>query len=215
MSGNLREQLPPVRELMEKFGAANGTVQRAIAILRDEGFIDSRQGAQNKVRTEQMHIVRAGAYIAPEPNEYSFSLLEVKEVPAPLDVAEALEVEPGELVAMREQVMLRQGAPVELAQLYFPVDLARGTKLAIFRKIKGGVPAVFAELGLTLASPIRDVVTTRPPTTEELETLELPSNTPVLRTFRATRSQEGRPVEVQVLVKGGHLYGLEYSLSAH
>jgi GntR family transcriptional regulator len=51
------------------------------------------------------------------------------------------------------------------------------------------------------------------PTTEEVKLLDLP-NVPIIRQFRVIYSDNGRPVEASVLVKGGHLYELLYKQSA-
>ncbi|MCG5443577.1 hypothetical protein NIE79_001390 [Micromonospora sp. NIE79] len=48
------------------------------------------------------------------------------------------------------------------------------------------------------------------PTTQELELLSLPPQVPVIRQFRVVRSVHGQPVEVSVLIKGGHLHELNY-----
>jgi GntR family transcriptional regulator len=55
-----------------------------------------------------------------------------------------------------------------------------------------------------------DRLTSRPPTTEELEALALPDGVPVLRTFRVAHTGDGRPVEASVLVKGAHRHELLY-----
>ncbi len=50
------------------------------------------------------------------------------------------------------------------------------------------------------------------PTDEEADLLSLP-NVPVIRQFRVVYSDEDRPVEVSILIKGSHLYELLYRLS--
>jgi DNA-binding GntR family transcriptional regulator len=40
------ETLPPARELAERYGVAGMTVTNAIAVLREEGLITTRQGAR-------------------------------------------------------------------------------------------------------------------------------------------------------------------------
>jgi GntR family transcriptional regulator len=105
--------------------------------------------------------------------------------------------------------MLRGETPVELSRSYYPASWAAGTALAGRGKIRGGAPAVLAELGY----PERgwtDRISTRPPTTEEVEVLEIPQGVPVLRQFRRVYTDGDRPVEVSVLIKPGHLYELEY-----
>jgi DNA-binding GntR family transcriptional regulator len=50
------EQLPPARELAERYGVAGMTVNNAIAVLREEGLVTTRQGAR-------------GATVVDAPNE--------------------------------------------------------------------------------------------------------------------------------------------------
>lgn len=40
------EQLPPARELAERYGVAGMTVTNAIGLLREEGLVTTRQGAR-------------------------------------------------------------------------------------------------------------------------------------------------------------------------
>jgi DNA-binding GntR family transcriptional regulator len=45
----LGEQLPPIAKLVERFGSAKATVERALDVLRGEGLIASRQGSRTVV----------------------------------------------------------------------------------------------------------------------------------------------------------------------
>jgi GntR family transcriptional regulator len=67
---------------------------------------------------------------------------------------------------------------------------------------------VLAELGYPQRYFV-DAVSARMPTTEEVDLLALP-DVPVIRQFRVVYSDDHRPVEVSVLVKGSHLYELLY-----
>lgn len=52
----VRSMLPAQRELAEEFGVSRDTVQRVIRELRDEGWIESRQGSGSRVvRTQVVH----------------------------------------------------------------------------------------------------------------------------------------------------------------
>jgi GntR family transcriptional regulator len=98
---------------------------------------------------------------------------------------------------------------VELSWSYYPTEIAARSPLAARTKISGGAPQALATLGY----PQRDFIdrlSARAPTTEELETLELPDDVPVIRQFRIIYSDERRPVEASVLVKGAHFYELLY-----
>jgi hypothetical protein len=45
---------------------------------------------------------------------------------------------------------------------------------------------------------------------EEVSLLVLPDGVPVLRQLRTVLTDDDRPVEVSVLIKGAHLYELQY-----
>ncbi|GAA0454020.1 GntR family transcriptional regulator [Streptomyces sp. NPDC046215] len=55
-----------------------------------------------------------------------------------------------------------------------------------------------------------DQLTVRVPTTAELITLNLPDEVPVMRTFRIVRGENGKPVEVQIVIEPGHLCQQRY-----
>jgi GntR family transcriptional regulator len=43
-SGELERRIPSVKTLTQQYGVAQGTAERALAVLRDEGLIRSRMG---------------------------------------------------------------------------------------------------------------------------------------------------------------------------
>ncbi|MEU8119771.1 GntR family transcriptional regulator [Spirillospora sp. NPDC049024] len=214
MAGDLvaGTQLPSTAHLVTEFGVSNTTVQKALAVLKVEGYLTSRQGKGVFVRDRQPFRVEVGAYFEPTPGGYSYELLEVAELPAPNDVAEALNIGPGERVLVRRRLLRHAGRPVEVEWSYYPLELAAGTELAGSQRIPGGAPRVLADLGYDLQHFV-DAVSSRMPTNEEIDLLALP-DVPVIRQFRVAYSHDDRPVEVSVLVKGSHLYELVYRLPA-
>ncbi len=216
MNGDLapEQRLPNNSELSVQFAVAGTTIQAALKILKDEGFLVGKKGQGVFVRSRQPFVVDVANYFQPSPRQYSYDLLKVDEVAAPVQIARALQVPEGGSVVLRQRLLLHDGAPVELSNSYYPAELVRGTPLAGARKIRGGAPAVLADLGFPQRS-LTDEVSTRPPTAEELEVLQLPDSMPVLQQFRTIFSDEQRPVEASVLVKGGHLYVLRYSQQIH
>jgi GntR family transcriptional regulator len=113
---------------------------------------------------------------------------------------------------IRRRLMRHKGEPVELDMSYYPSEIAAGTELADPGRIRGGAPRALAELGYP-ERYFTDRVSVRMPTTEEIGLLDLP-NVPVIRQFRVIYSDDDRPVEASVLIKGGHLYELLYRQSA-
>lgn len=202
-------QLPSIPSLVTRYAAATATVQRALGALKAEGSIYSEVGKGVYVRRRPPLVVAASTYLAPAPSGYSYRLLDVSEVVPPSEIAGSLSLGEGEKAVLRHRLLLHGGEPVELSWSYYPSSLAAGTELAERKKINGGAGRVLAELGLSQRTMI-DRVSTRMPTSDEVETLNLPPYVPVLRQLRVIHADGGRPVEVSVLVKGGHLHELRY-----
>ncbi|KAA9163215.1 GntR family transcriptional regulator [Amycolatopsis acidicola] len=211
MSGDLPAgtQLPSTARLVAEYDAANATIQRALTMLKNEGFLDSHVGKGVYVRARQPFVIDAAAYIPPSPGAFQYRLLDVIDAVPPADVAHELRLDPGAPAILRRRLLLHQDQPVELSASYYPADIAAGTPLARSGKIRGGAPQVLADLGYPQRSFV-DRNSTRPPTTEEIETLDLPGDTPIIRQLRIIYSDNDRPVEASVLIKGGHLYELLY-----
>jgi GntR family transcriptional regulator len=211
MAGNFSpgEQLPSTPQLVEQYGAANPTIQKALRSLKEEGFLYSQRGKGVYVRDRQPFLVKVSAYFTPSPGGYSYDLLEVGEVRPPRQVAEALRLPAGGTAVLRRRLTRHRGEPVELDLSYYPAEIVAGTELAGQSKIRGGAPRVLTDLGYPQRY-FTDQVSVRMPTTEEVRSLDLP-NVPVIRQFRVIYSDDERPVEVSVLIKGGHLYELLYT----
>jgi GntR family transcriptional regulator len=126
-------------------------------------------------------------------------LTEVTEVEARPDIATALRLRLGDMVAVRRRVISLDGEPIELADSYYPLAVARGTQLLETRKIKGGAPTLLAELGYT-AHRVSEDLEFREATSHERAALSLPAGAHVLTLLRTTSTEEGTPFEVQFMV---------------
>ncbi|MFF0226078.1 GntR family transcriptional regulator [Streptomyces sp. NPDC004629] len=121
------------------------------------------------------------------------------EVPAPAEVAALLAIEGGTDVVVRQRVIYLDDQPTELTDTYYPVDVARGTRLEGTAKIRGGAVTLLAELGYT-AHRVREEVSARMPTEAERRVLVLADTVPVLCMTRVTLDVAGRPFQVDVSV---------------
>jgi GntR family transcriptional regulator len=126
-------------------------------------------------------------------------LAEVAEVEPPLEVAAALSLDAGEKAAVRRRVILLDGDAIELADSYYPLEIARGTALLETKKIKGGAPTLLAQLGYTPRHVTEDLEF-REPTAAEQAALSLPDGSNVLTLLRITKPEDGSPYEVQLMV---------------
>jgi GntR family transcriptional regulator len=121
-----------------------------------------------------------------------------REVPAATPVAAALDLPDGSPVVTRRRVVLLDDQPVELADSYYPPDIAVGTALAEPAKIRGGAAALLANLGHIAAEVLEDI-TARMPTDEEQAALQVGPSEPLLILARVSVGTDGRPFEYAVM----------------
>jgi GntR family transcriptional regulator len=228
LSGDLRvgERIPSTAALMAEYGVTDKTVQRALAILKAERFVEGKPGIGVFVTAHQPVVIRTSHYPAPadagqqyawitahasQGRSGSSELRFVRETPAPAEVAAAYGIETGTPTVTRHQLLMLDGEPAELVWSYYTTDIARGTRLAEAKKIRGGSPVVLRELGFPPRNAV-DQVMARLATVDEFAALQLPEDMPVLRQFRVVYTDDQRPIEVTVMIKAGQKYQLQYEL---
>ncbi|WP_030764811.1 UTRA domain-containing protein [Streptomyces sp. NRRL F-2664] len=129
----------------------------------------------------------------------------------PEGVRAALRLAPNEPAVLRRRLILLNGRPVEIADSYWPADVAVDTPLENPGRIRGGAVAALAERGWT-PSDVREAVTARPPTAEECRLLESPPEEWVLVLTRLIVNSSGRPYEVAVMTSPATTRQLNYSM---
>jgi GntR family transcriptional regulator len=220
-------QLPSTPALMEQYGVAGTTVQKALQMLKEEELLVGQPGKGVFVRGSTQQAIAPTSYLSPttsgEPYRWiteaekqsrrgSSRLVEVAVVTPPFEVMQALGLDAGGQALLRQQVLLLDDEPTELARSYYPLELAQDTAMMERRKIKGGTPTLLNELGYPPREFV-DEVSSEIPTEEEVVALELPKNMPVMLTFRVVYSDERRPIEASLLTKAAHRYRMRYRLS--
>lgn len=217
-------RVPSNAELREQYDTSNVTIQRALQILKDEKFLEGQTGVGVFVRSTPAQTITPAHYLAPaEPGEPyrwlteatkrnqsgKYKMLEVAEVVPPAEVRRALQLTEGETAMLRARIGFLDARPAELVHSYYPIDLARGTRLADRRLIPGGSPALLLEMGYPTRAQ-EDSVDARPATTDEYLALEIPRDVPVLDLFRVVYSDDEKPIEVTLLVKPTHRFKMGY-----
>jgi len=104
-------QLPSTAQLVERYGAANATIQHALKALKDEGFLDSRVGKGVYVRDRQPFVI-AAAYLVPAPGRFRYRLLTVETVVPPADIADGLRLESGATAVVRTRFSSTTTSPL-------------------------------------------------------------------------------------------------------
>jgi GntR family transcriptional regulator len=212
--------IPSVSALVAEFGAASTTVQRAIRSLRAAGLVESRPGKGVFVRQRPKRTTRSVPYLAqpgegePAPYVGKSTNITTEEVEPPDDVAEELGIDPGEVALRRSRVIVENDEPVEIVTSWYPVSLARGSKLAVARPIRGGAHAELKRLGVEIRDA-EETVSAWMPTADEAKTLQLPPSTPVLHLLRTVFDVQGHRVEVEQSVYSSALYQFRYHLPLH
>ncbi|MEO6083462.1 MAG: GntR family transcriptional regulator [Umezawaea sp.] len=221
-------RLPSESELIEFFGVSRITVREAISLLRAEGMVASEHGRGVFVRSpgrvlriSRNRLIRAareqdrGLFLADaKASDFTPSVtVEVRFEPASADHAEALGIEPGTELLVRDRVMLADGLAVQLAISRLPRTITRGTSIEEFDTGAGGVYARLEEIGHSL-DRFHETVGARMPTSDESAVLRLPVGVPVLVVRRIAYDAHDRAVEVNDMVLAADRYELSYQLPA-
>lgn len=139
--------------------------------------------------------------------------VEIRVEPASGDHAEALGVESGTELLVRDRVMPADGVPVQLATSRLPRTITRGTAIEERDTGAGGVYARLEEIGHTL-DQFHETVGARMPTGDESAALRLTAGVPVPVVRRVAYDTRGRAVEVNDMVMAADRYELSYQLPA-
>lgn len=139
-------------------------------------------------------------------------ILYAGEVAAPAEVARLFGPSEGETVVVRRRLILLDDQPNELTDTYYPLDIARGTRLAGTAKIPGGAVTLLAQLG-HVGRLVREDVTADLPGEDERETLRTAPGEPVLRLTRVTLDRDDRPIQVDHMVMPAWRQRLRYEIA--
>lgn len=219
-------QLPSFSQLVAEYGVAVTTAQRAIRTLKSEGLVEGTPGKGNYVRRERKIVTLSASYIKPDEGgtwtswraaareqgmEGTQVIDAVEAVEPPSQVADALRTPEGGRAVVRRRTMYLNGKPVQLADTYFPPEIAEGTALAGSAKIPGGAAALLDELGYSTVE-CDEFVSARMPTVAESEALDIGEGVPVIEIFRVTKAAGDVPVQCETFVLAADRHRLKYSL---
>lgn len=219
--------LPSERELVQRYQVSKTTVAKALSILRGEGLIVSEVGRGIFVRQRLPMMAISASYIAPTADgtwpswkseaaqfgmEGTQRLVYVGAEDVPDEAADAFGG--SDSVVVRRRIMFLDGVPVQIANSYYPREIAEGTPLAEDRKISGGASALLAELGHR-AHECVETVTARMPTRDEADQLQLGDGVPVIEIVRTSTTSDDRPIEVLVMTLAADRHRLLYRLPVY
>ena len=219
--------VPSENELVARWGVAKATAQAAMAVLKAEGLLESRQGAATRVRTYRPILRQAGRRLSSatwargqsiwsvdqDGRQLIVDQVSVAEEPAHDKVAQGLDLAHGTPLCVRRRRYVLDGRAVMLSTSYLPAELVAGTAVTQTDSGPGGTYARLAEIGHGPAHFV-ELVRARTPLQEERKGLDLPQGSPVIEITRTALTDQQRPVEVNVMVCDANAYVLRYDIDA-
>jgi len=219
--------LPPRRELMQHYGAADRTVARALHQLRDDGYLIARstagwvvRGQRPVVRSTRSRLSRGeraagrGTFTSDchDAGLQPAVSTEIRIEPADEAIAAALGIDLADEVCVRERVMRGDGEVLQLATSYLPRTLTVGTTIEQCNPGPGGIYARIEDVGVELTRFTEQVSIGRA-SEREARLMSLSPGEPLFQ-VRRTAWAGDRAVEVNDITITGNRYELLYELPA-
>jgi GntR family transcriptional regulator len=220
-------QLPSERQLAATYGTARNTAREAIRLLADSGLVIVEQGRGAFVRRSAPLIRLGNDRYSPKYRESGmspfllecakqgktgrFEVLSIGRIEPSHDVATRLEVPAGsESILRRENVFYADADPVHRVTTYIPWQIADGTGL-LDPEVGHpyGIHGILEERGHTMTR-LREEVSARMPTADEVELLRLSTGVPVLDVLHTSIDQDSHPYELTRFVMRTDMTGLLY-----
>jgi GntR family transcriptional regulator len=219
--------LPSQPELARRYGLNQTSINRAIAVLRAEGYVRVEHGRGAFVqelptvkrirRIDRDYRTRPAGSAYAEQIEQSglrphTKLTDVSIVTPPAEIAEALKLTETDETVRRHRLMYADDVVVQVATSYIPVDFAGGTEIA---HPDTGPSGIYARLDERGHGPVRftEDIEVRRPTEEEALILRIPEGQPVLEILRTAYAADERPVEACANVLAAYQWQLTYRWS--
>lgn len=223
-------RLPTERALAETHQVARNTVRSAIRYLSEAGLVTSVQGSGIYVR-ERTRLMRFGqhrysskiraetglspyrAEVVAQGQVPRVDCTSISRVSPPGAIADRLLLDPEQdTVVRRENWYYADSQPMQIGITWAAWDIVHGTPLADSADTgTGSIYARFEERGHAVTT-IREEVSARMPTPEEITGLQLPDGVPVLDVHHTSYDTAGTPFEVTQFVLRADRNALDYTM---
>jgi GntR family transcriptional regulator len=191
------QALPKEEALCARFGVSRITVRRALADLAALGLVERRQGIGNFVRSDvpaprQRPTLSLIDGLRRTADETTVTVLGVHRGTPPTEVAELLQLAPGEVAVRAQRLRSVGGVPVMVTDSWVPMALGKGVTAAALRKrplyeIVLGQGVVLGRVVQELSAVAADLATA--------ERLGTEVGGPLLKLVRLLHGQDARPVQ--------------------
>lgn len=205
LRGDLRpgDEVPSERQIVADWRVARPTAARALEALRQQGFVESRQGAgtfvrdgmrPNRLARERYSRARETGKIYP-PNERAEIVAAGYDV-APEHVAAALSIALGAQVVRRQRLIYADDHPVEISTGWYDQPIGElAPNLLVRERIRAGTLVYVEQSTGRQARYARDEMAARLATLDEAEQLRLSSPSAILLVRHVVYDGEDRPLE--------------------
>lgn len=222
-------KLPDELTLADTFQVTRATVRAALAQLREEGRIVTRRGGGGgSTVTAPKRLRRYSADLTTPSDQRGFYALiaaegkqpdvrtEVAHERVPADIADLLDIDPGEIVLVRRRVMGAQGErPLQTAASYIPGHVE--TRVPILAEPVTGPGGMLARLEDAGYGPLSysETITARPATADEHALgLVIESFPVVIDATGLNYAADGTPLHVMVRAIDAARTELHYTFGA-
>jgi len=205
--------LPSEHQLTAEFGVSRPTVVRALAALRNDGWIDTQQGKGSFVRGRPLitgaERTRPGRDVLEVPEtQLAGELVQAGVRLAPPHITALLQLKPGARAFARQRLLTEDGEPAELASAWLPLEIAAGTDLSSPDPLGESIRQHLQERRKIRLDHAVERITARHPAGEEADLLRIPADSPLLSVLVTAYDATGRPVQVSDLVLPGQRHEL-------
>jgi GntR family transcriptional regulator len=190
------QQLPTERELIEGQNTSVTVVRAALAQLRGEGLIESRQGKGSFVREHHELIRYTNRYIKTasplsDQDDRLEGLIKVSSddravVPAAHPIAARLRITPGDLVSRAIYHWYADNELIQVSTQYEPMSITKGTSIELPASDEPGSPDVitrFNSIGISVTR-VQEHIRARMARPSEPLASNLPDGVPIIEIER-------------------------------
>ena len=200
--------LPSEHQLVNGFGVSRPTIVKSLSVLRQDGWIDTQQGRGSFVRGRP---AMAGAErtrpaqktLERPETALSGKLIQAGVKLAPGYVTSLLGLEPGAKAFLRQRLLAEDDEPAELASLWLPLELAKGTDLASADLLGESIRQHLQARKKVRLDHAVERISARKPTGEEAALLQAAADAPVLNVIVTAYDASSKPVHVTDIVLPG------------
>lgn len=120
---------------------------------------------------------------------------------APIDVADAFEVESDTIMAWRQRLLLVDGHVAQISTSYYPESVVKAVPALLApERLPTNAMELMAQAGFEIVPGGRDLVFARAATEDEASTLSVELGAPVTEVLRTARNAQGDVVTVERMV---------------